>query len=217
MPAYLASQIHASAHDGTGGLASTLSSILAPPARDSATAINVLELGAGCGLVGIALAQQRPNTRVVLTDLPEAMEILAQNISSAQPAPHSSLRGGVLTWGCDPLNPLFDGTGCNVVLVSDCTYNADSQPALVRTLLNVVALFPDVCIVVAMKRRHASEDAFFGLLKGGGLAVLKHDTVTLPDASAEATGSELEVVHIFQYRKATLLDGKDSTRYVKLE
>jgi hypothetical protein len=56
----------------------------------------VVELGAGTGAAGLALAAAHPHARVVLTDLPEVCPLLQAN---AQGFPGVGVRP--LSWGCD--------------------------------------------------------------------------------------------------------------------
>lgn len=55
----------------------------------------VVELGAGMGAVGLAIAAAHPHARVVLTDLPEVCPLLQAN---AQGYPGVEVRP--LSWGC---------------------------------------------------------------------------------------------------------------------
>jgi hypothetical protein len=55
----------------------------------------VVELGAGTGAVGLAIAAAHPHARVVLTDLPEVCPLLQAN---AQGYPGVGVRP--LSWGC---------------------------------------------------------------------------------------------------------------------
>ncbi|TKA37194.1 hypothetical protein B0A55_13625, partial [Friedmanniomyces simplex] len=48
--------------------------------------LNVIELGCGCGSVGISLAQSIPDCNVLLTDLPEVTELVEANIERMKPA-----------------------------------------------------------------------------------------------------------------------------------
>lgn len=141
--------------------------------------INILELGAGCGTVGIALAHSFPNCQVVLTDLAEAQDILSRNMEQATPATNSSLRSRTLDWnGVSEEADLERDLA--LVIVSDCTYNAGSCPYLVGTLARVAATSPGVKILVAMKRRHDSEDVFFDLMRDAHLQILENETIDLP-------------------------------------
>jgi Lysine methyltransferase len=155
----------------------------------------VLELGAGCGIVGIALAQCFPNCVVQLTDLFESQELLCKNLDQATPAPASSLRCQVLEWnnGAGAMTSLEGEV--NLVVVSDCIYNADSCPELVRTMSQISSASPSVRLLVAVKRRHDSEDIFFDLMTDAGLRILEQTTINLPhevvDLDAQSPKIEL--------------------------
>ena len=131
-------------------------------AKGFESALNVVELGAGCGIVGIALAQMIPNCAVCLTDMAEAQTMLQKNKSEAHLAQGSSLSRKLLEWGSLPPHKL-PVNKVDLVLISDCTYNADSCPELVRTLSSLVQHSPEAMVLVAVKRRHDSE-AFFDYL-----------------------------------------------------
>jgi methylase of polypeptide subunit release factors len=89
---------------------------------------NVLELGTGCGMVGIAIAQIIPNSKVLLTDLPEAREIVERNINSVTTAPGASLAFMELDWDADLPHDLQSASDqLDLVLAADCTYNPDSR------------------------------------------------------------------------------------------
>lgn len=151
------------------------------PNRSANTPLHVVELGSGCGIVGISLAQTLPNCNVVLTDLPEVEDIVTQNISVSQPAPASRVTFCTLDWDDEDLpGEVTNGGAIDLVLVSDCTYNADSLPALVSVLDRLVRASPDVLILVALKRRHDSEEAFFDLMRGAGLCSLHRHCMRLP-------------------------------------
>ena len=141
---------------------------------------SVLELGAGCGIVGIALAQCFSNCVVQLTDMVESQDLLCKNLDQATPAPGSSLRCQVLEWnnGAGAITSL--GGEVNLVVVSDCIYNADSCPDLVRTLSRISSGSPSVRILVAVKRRHESEDIFFDLMRDAEIQLLERTTIYLP-------------------------------------
>lgn len=87
----------------------------------------VLELGTGCGIVGISLAQGfgsagRPH--FVLTDLPEAQDIVERNIKAMPVIEKSTIEFRTLDWD----EELPDDIGYfDVVLAADCTYNPDSR------------------------------------------------------------------------------------------
>ncbi|KAL4950706.1 putative methyltransferase-domain-containing protein [Aspergillus filifer] len=153
--------------------------------------LNVIELGSGCGIVGIALAKLLPQCSVLLTDLPEVEEIITKNISVAQPAPGSEIRYKPLEWEEELPDDLFDTPSIDLVLVSDCTYNADSLPALVSVLSRLVQQSPRALILVALKRRHESESIFFDLMRSAGLRELHLHSIEIPSEHEQVDEIEL--------------------------
>ncbi|MCJ1247453.1 hypothetical protein MMC30_004667 [Trapelia coarctata] len=161
--------------------------------------LSVLELGCGCGMVGIALAQMRPRCDVLLTDLPEAMEILELNVSVAQPAEGSGIRKAKLDWADDIPSDIRE-KAFDVILVSECTYNSDSIPALVETLSSLLLLSPEARVLLSTKVRHSSEEFFFDLMSGAGFIELEHNSVELPDRIRSERGESLETTEIYVFR-----------------
>jgi methylase of polypeptide subunit release factors len=100
---------------------SELSKALLPP--KSNTGLHVLELGTGCGMVGITLAQTVPDTKVILTDLPEAREIVERNMDQARKAKGATLEFQELDWD-DQVSP---SDHLDLIIAADCTYNPDSR------------------------------------------------------------------------------------------
>ncbi|CDM26896.1 hypothetical protein DTO013E5_6915 [Penicillium roqueforti] len=144
--------------------------------------IQVVELGAGCGIAGIALASMLPNCSVLLTDLPEVEEIITRNMNVAQLATMSSLHYQNLDWD-DPPDELCPRP-IDLILVSDCTYNSDSLPALVSTLDRLVRTSPEAIVLVALKRRHDSETVFFDLMRSARFTAVQ-DSVEIPSQHDE--------------------------------
>lgn len=153
--------------------------------------LHIIELGSGCGIVGIALATLLPNCSVLLTDLPEVQEITAKNIAVAQPSQASEVRYRPLEWEEEIPNDLFTTPSVDLILVSDCTYNADSQPALVSALSRLVQQSPHALILVALKRRHESESVFFDLMQSAGLRDLHLHHMKLPSQHEQSDEIEL--------------------------
>lgn len=159
--------------------------------------LNILELGAGCGIVGITLHHTLTNPQILLTDLPEASDILSHNLSSSILCPSTSLNKNigniahqVLNWAL-PLPPNVASNQWDLVIVADCTYNPDVVPDLVRTLGRIAGgnRAADVC--VAMKVRHESEVVFFSLMGEEGFVVKERAVIPLPVRGGE--GGEIEV------------------------
>ncbi|OCL06255.1 S-adenosyl-L-methionine-dependent methyltransferase [Glonium stellatum] len=156
--------------------------------------LKVLELGSGCGIVGIGLAQTIPDCEVVLTDLPEAEEIAMKNINGMNAAMSSDISFHTLDWD-DPLPRLIKDRLFDIILVADCTYNPDSSPALVRTLAALVKWSSKAIVVVAMKVRHSSEAVFFDLMSESGF-IIRSRTI-LPIPGDEKTAHEKIDVYVF--------------------
>ncbi|KAJ5222623.1 uncharacterized protein N7469_008863 [Penicillium citrinum] len=125
--------------------------------------LKVVELGSGCGMVGIGLTTMIENCEVLLTDMLEAEEIILRNIAQSNPKTNSVAKFQTLDWN-EPAVELCDKP-VDLILVSDCTYNSDSQPALVSCMERLVRGSPDALILVALKRRHDSEAVFFELMQ----------------------------------------------------
>ncbi|KAJ5373898.1 hypothetical protein N7517_005904 [Penicillium concentricum] len=157
--------------------------------------LQVVELGAGCGIVGIALATMLPNCSVILTDLPEVEDIVTRNINAAQLATMSSLQYQNLDWD-DPPDELCPRP-IELILVSDCTYNADSLPALVSALDRLVQTSPKAIILVALKRRHDSETVFFDLMTSAGFMAVQ-DSVEIPSQH-----DEVDEIEFYCYSRPT--------------
>ncbi|KAI1773325.1 putative methyltransferase-domain-containing protein [Hypoxylon cercidicola] len=186
----------------------------------------VLELGSGVGILGITLAciigmaagMMPPESVVLLTDLPEAEERARSNISRASAALAQQDQGAStvelqyenLDWDEGRLGrfgPLVSARVWDLVILSDCTYNVDSLPALVGTLsaLHTANLqHPGITedaktsVLLATKPRHFSEQALFGLLEADDWQHRVIKSIPLPKL-----GEEDEVVDIYMLEKGT--------------
>jgi predicted nicotinamide N-methyase len=161
--------------------------------------LEVLELGTGCGIVGITIAKRFPNAEVLITDLPEAEEIARNNISmiAGQPHPDGSFaKIGYqnLDWE-EPLPGNLRNGNLDLILVADCTYNSDVVPDLVRTLASLVKYNQDILILVAMKIRHDSEMVFFDLMTKKNIIALDKYILPLPLLGQNDEDIEL---HLFE-------------------
>ena len=168
--------------------------------RSTPYASRILELGSGCGIVGLQVADLCPTSEVFLTDLPDAMDILNYNVEHARSYSKSiSPAAAILDWD-KPLPENIAKQRFDLVIVSDCTYNSDSIPGLVRTLRSVVKISPGALIVISLKRRHDSEAIFFDLMANAQFIEVEHTAVPLPDRHRRRDGQELEVVEVYVYR-----------------
>ena len=177
--------------------------------------MKILELGSGCGIGGLAFAMIIPDDRlsrsckVVMTDLLEAMPILQHNVNQNNYAQGCTVDIQVLDWEDeDSRASLLVKWSFDIVLVSDCTYNCDSSPALVRTL-SALAKASNPYIIVALKVRHESEGIFFTLMEEAGFGTLKdgrfvddfHEEVLLPHYHGDCpAGESVQKIDIYTFR-----------------
>ena len=123
------------------------------------------------------------------------------NVSKARKSSGTGkITTATLDWD-DALPELIKQGQCDLVIVSDCTYNSDSIPALVKTLAAVIERSPDAMVVVAMKVRHDSEAVFFDLMVKAGLIKAENYTIPLPDQQRADTEQALEAVDVYVFRK----------------
>ncbi|KAK4616623.1 UPF0665 family protein [Fulvia fulva] len=147
--------------------------------------LNVIELGAGCGTVGISVAQAMPDADVLLTDLPEVTELINANIARMKPAMSSRVHFQPLDWLAQ-LPEKLQTRKNDLIIVSECTYNTDTLEPLVGMLVNLVNRSPKAVIVVSTKTRHDSEAAFFDLMRNAGL--IEEGSMRLPLPGEPGTG-----------------------------
>ncbi|EEH18038.1 hypothetical protein PABG_00601 [Paracoccidioides brasiliensis Pb03] len=154
--------------------------------------LRVIELGTGCGIVGISIAQIVPHSFVLLTDLEEVQGIVGRNLECATFASFSAARFQVLDWDQRVPDDIAKHT-YDLILVSDCTYNADSLPALVRMLTTLVQISRTAIVLVSMKKRHDSEDLFFDLMKTAGFEINNRTVIPLPSLGSENESVDIEL------------------------
>ncbi|KAH9878490.1 hypothetical protein IAQ61_001762 [Plenodomus lingam] len=160
--------------------------------------LRVLELGTGCGIAGISLAQCLEDTVIIVTDLTEAREIVTRNLSHVKTAARSSIEFQELDWD-EALPASLNPTAMNfdLVFAADCTYNADSSPAFVNTISRIVHESPSTVVLVAMKMRHPSEVVFFELMAEAGFNRVSTISYPLP-GDTEATEETVDL-HVYKY------------------
>ncbi|KAH7401859.1 putative methyltransferase-domain-containing protein [Phaeosphaeria sp. MPI-PUGE-AT-0046c] len=163
------------------------------------TQLRILELGTGCGMVGLALAHLIQDADVLLTDLPEAQEIVEHNINQTKLAKGSTLKFQTLDWDDDlPQDLQSSCSPFDMVLAADCTYNPDSSPALVQTLRRLCKVSPQARVAIAMKMRHLSEEVFFDLMAEADF--MKITTLEYPLPGDVEIGEEAVFLHVYQYK-----------------
>ncbi|KAF2630800.1 hypothetical protein BU25DRAFT_386972 [Macroventuria anomochaeta] len=186
--------------DTLGSKESALATALDFTSRDPSASLGVLELGTGCGIVGMTLASVIPNCDVTLSDLPEAREIVEKNISESvlELRNGSNLSFEELDWDAElPAWLAHPRAGIKLVLAADCTYNPDSSPALVNTLRRLAAVHTKLVVAIAMKMRHDSECVFFDLMAEAGFRETALLEYLLP--GDVEPGEEKVYLHVYRY------------------
>ena len=176
--------------------------------------LHVLELGCGCGTVGISLAQAVPDCEVLLTDLPEVEDLVDANVRRMKPAMASKVAFESMDWEQPLPKKLQDRTN-DVIIVSECTYNADTLQPLVSTLLSLIVRSPKAVIIVSTKTRHSSESIFFTLMRDAGLVADGNMRLPLPGIPGtgyadSATDIGLHLFHGREYRLSLSPGGSES-------
>jgi predicted nicotinamide N-methyase len=92
---------------------------------------NVIELGAGLGFAGLALARLGAR-RVLLTDLPRQLPLLGRNLAANLPA-CSHVSTAALQWG-SPLPASCREVSWDLVVATDVVYDENCVAALASTL-----------------------------------------------------------------------------------
>ncbi|KAF2221537.1 putative methyltransferase-domain-containing protein [Elsinoe ampelina] len=141
--------------------------------------LNVIELGCGCGIVGIALAQSIPDCDVLLTDFPEVEELVERNMAEANLAISSRVGFAPLDWE-KKLPPRVANKNFDIIVAAECIYNSDSIPPLVKTIKALITRSPKAIAIIATKFRHETELEFFNLAAEAGLVTASKTQLPLP-------------------------------------
>lgn len=173
--------------------------------------LDVLELGAGTGLCGLALAQCRRIGRCTLTDVvPATLDNLQLNVA-ALPASAAPCRVAALDW-CEPeaFAASKGGGGSQLLLGADLVYEPTLAAPLASTLAALLAReeapggAPPRALVASV-RRTDTWDRFVRELAARGLAhadrtAEAHAAMRAPDCSFWCAAEEVERVHLLEIR-----------------
>ncbi|EGN95225.1 hypothetical protein SERLA73DRAFT_171053 [Serpula lacrymans var. lacrymans S7.3] len=151
---------------------------------------NIIELGAGTGIVALTLAILRSSTftegfeapnRLITTDLSSAMPLLERNISSnGHLFPLARPEAVVLDWDNEELPPAVHDleNGLDVIVMADVTYNTSSFPSLIRTLSSLIEFSmtknaAPPLILLGYKERDLAERTLWGMASEIGISLEK--------------------------------------------
>ncbi|KAG6826763.1 hypothetical protein H0H92_014539 [Tricholoma furcatifolium] len=144
---------------------------------------NILELGAGIGIVGLSIATLRSTRpidsqvikdRIVMTDLGTAIPLIEHNIEgNATHLQNTNLEAAVLDWDEELPNFIKEfSDGFDAIFMADVTYNTASFPSLVRTLSRVTCLGKkSPLVLLGYKERDAAERSLWDLVGDIGLSL----------------------------------------------
>ncbi|KAG8170179.1 hypothetical protein KVR01_000924 [Diaporthe batatas] len=122
--------------------------------REELRDARILEIGAGGGLVGLAVANGCSLSQPLhITDQLEMLSLMGHNVvlNNAQ----GRVKPSVLNWG-EPLPSETVDFKPDVILAADCVYYEPAFPLLLQTLKDLLALCPSATIYFCfMKRRRA--------------------------------------------------------------
>ncbi|KAL2105000.1 hypothetical protein VUR80DRAFT_9181 [Thermomyces stellatus] len=195
----------AQVHDGRDEARRLMPTVARLLQRDGPRPLNVLELGCGVGVLGIGLAgllslatapEVIPRCHFLMTDVPEAEERALANIRLFRASQEKKGRAiptiqyENLDWEQGRRGRFSESVRSkqwDLVILSDCTYNTDTIPALVETLSQLNSLVTGhggvrqrpLQVFLATKPRHSSEQAAFDILGSRGWTVREKAVVEL--------------------------------------
>ncbi|ORY65396.1 putative methyltransferase-domain-containing protein [Pseudomassariella vexata] len=126
--------------------------------RDDLRESRILELGAGGGLVGLAVAKgcnvEKP---LVITDQRAMLSLMKHNISLNQL--DGEVEAVVLDWG-ELLGEDILHLKPDVILAADCVYFEPAFPLLLTTLADLLTLCPSAQVFFCFKKRRRADMQF---------------------------------------------------------
>ncbi|KAG6009720.1 hypothetical protein E4U21_001468 [Claviceps maximensis] len=180
--------------------------------------VNVLELGCGVGILGLGVCAVYPkgtsDCTILMTDCHDAERSARSNMGRLHQQRSGSNLGyaQVMYENLDWENGRRGRFGTRVqerrwdlIMLSDCTYNADSIPALVGTLSSVHNLnkdfYPDggsftTKVFLATKPRHDDELVLFDMMAAEDWTIADKLVLSLP-----VLGREMERVEMYLFEK----------------
>ncbi|KAI8357333.1 putative methyltransferase-domain-containing protein [Choanephora cucurbitarum] len=121
----------------------------------------VIEVGAGTGLVGIAIAKICSHVhQVIITDQLPMMDLMVENIQLNQL--NSVVSPAILDWGTEITNSSL--LNADVIIASDCIYLEVAFIPLFDTLL-ALTTNPNTIIYLSYRKRRKADKRFFQLAR----------------------------------------------------
>ncbi|KAG5943556.1 hypothetical protein E4U59_000267 [Claviceps monticola] len=150
---------------------------------------HVLELGAGTGYLSILCVKHLQATHAVASDgSDDVVNNFSENMS-LNGLRTSSVTPMNITWGQALVE--HEGFSCStrqpvhVVLGADITYDRRVIPALITTLLDLFALYPDVQVYISVTERNADTYQVFLDLCGQSNLIVENLQFAIPPVSQQ--------------------------------
>ncbi|KAL3793532.1 hypothetical protein HJC23_007272 [Cyclotella cryptica] len=166
----------------------------------------VLELGAGCGLVGIA-ASKLGAKEVVMTDLQYALPLMRENVEQNKSSEdHQNISCQECDWFSPPtLNQLFQSSNDgksemypDVIIVADCVWLYPLVAPLLRTL-KAYSSNPSTTVLISYQQRGRDvHDSFWTGVHD------MFDEVEDVDTEKTAGLAKPDVFHVLECRRRTI-------------
>ncbi|TLD26368.1 hypothetical protein PspLS_04564 [Pyricularia sp. CBS 133598] len=164
LPATAPLRLHEDLSSGCGGQLWPAGMVLATHMlRDRRSSIGrerILELGAGGGLVSLAVARGCDvETPMLITDQLEMLALMEHNIRLNEV--EDKAKALILNWG-EPLPQQVVDLKPTVVLAADCVYFEPAFPLLLQTLTDLLALSPpkECTVYFCFKKRRRADMQF---------------------------------------------------------
>ncbi|KAI1468115.1 putative methyltransferase-domain-containing protein [Daldinia caldariorum] len=126
--------------------------------RDDMRNSRILELGAGGGLVGLAVAKGcAVENPLYITDQLEMYSLMEHNIGLN--GLEGQVKAAILNWG-EPLPQSIAALKPDVILAADCVYFEPAFPLLLTTLSDLLKLCPSATIYFCFKKRRRADMQF---------------------------------------------------------
>ncbi|KAF2092361.1 hypothetical protein NA57DRAFT_82390 [Rhizodiscina lignyota] len=171
---------------------------------------SMIELGAGGGLVGLALTlalKHNPSTQIHITDLPQMLPLMQQNIALNFSSQSPSITPAVYSWGSPPPSNL--PVPPDVILAADCVYFEPAFPLLQSTLSDLLGS-NTVCWFCFKRRRRADMGFARELRKRFEVAEVGADDVDGAEVKREADEWRRENIHLYRITRKTINDAKQT-------
>ncbi|CAN6647159.1 protein-lysine N-methyltransferase Efm6p [Trichomonascus vanleenenianus] len=124
---------------------------------------NILELGSGTGLTGLAIGmheQHRDDLSIWITDIERLVPLMEKNIELNNL--DKIVKARTLNWG-ESL-PEYAAEDIDVILAADCVYLESAFPLLEKTLLDLTES-KDIPIFICYKKRRRADMRFFKAMR----------------------------------------------------